>query len=529
MRKVIFFLCVMGLFISNSFAYEEWIDGIAVGSSLQTQADVDDSSIADGYILKWNSTTEKHEYGAESGGGTGDHVTVNGTAIDTTANFLDGDIIWAVADGGAGGPDNITGAVLAGAIHDLTVDAKEKNTSAIVKGQTVYVSGSAGAGQTLIGLIDNTDSTKIRALGLAASAFAQNGTGTVRFRGELSGVDTLGTNAVNPNGETWAAGDILYCTNGGSGGGLTNVEPTSGRIIRAGYSLVGSHNNDTILVQPHENPICLATASGEDICIRMGDNIGANKTCFRDYANNIVACIDSNGIISTVLGFDAIGAISIPYGSVDVTDHTFTTDGTGDGEIVLPDDSIGPAEIDSTTGAYDFGGVTSFEFPNTAGDVTVNALGEIAVDTTQKQLAVYDGVEKAIPLRHMIQGQLGTGDYDADPDVWVRDLHADTYPDGIVITSWTVDCNEADPTTELNANIYYCDDRGAGAFPGASPVLVDVIDTTTGNSSEATMANSDLGSGVIPTGKELYIIIDADPTSDTTLFRTKIHFYIPES
>ena len=183
-----------------------------------------------------------------------------------------------------------------GAIHDLTIDAKEKNTSAIVKGQAVYVSGSAGAGQTLIGLINNTDSTKIRALGLAASAFTQNGTGTVRFRGELSGIDTLGTNAVNPNGETWAAGDILYCTNGGSGGGLTNVKPTSGRIIRAGYSLIGSHNNDTILVQPHENPICLATASGEDICVRMGDNDGTNKVCFKDYANNDVACVDSNGV-----------------------------------------------------------------------------------------------------------------------------------------------------------------------------------------------------------------------------------------
>ena len=140
-----------------------------------------------------------------------------------------------------------------------------------------------------------------------------------------------------------------------------------------------------------------------------------------------------------------------------------------------------------------------------------------------------DGVEKVIPLNHMIQGQLGTGDYDSDPDVFMLSLHADVYPDGIVITQWTVDCNEADPTTELDANLYYCDDRGTGAFPGASAVLVDVLDTTTGNASEATMASSDLGSGTIPTGKELYVLIDADPTSDTTLFRVKVHYYIPES
>ena len=83
--------------------------------------------------------------------------------------------------------------------------------------------------------------------------------------------------------------------------------------------------------------------------------------------------------------------------------------------------------------------------------------------------------------------------------------------------------------TELNANIYYCDAVAAGAFPGANPVLVDVIDTTTGNSAETTMASSDLGSGVIPAGKTIYVLIDADPISDTTLFRTKINFYVPES
>lgn len=180
-------------------------------------------------------------------------------------------------------------------------------------------------------------------------------------------------------------------------------------------------------------------------------------------------------------------------------------------------------------GVHDFDGATSVEVPNTAGDVTCDTEGEIAVDSAQKQLAVFDGIEVAIPLRHMIQGSLGTGNYDADPDVWIVDLHSYVYPDGIVLTAWYVDANEADPDTELDANLYYCDAVAAGAFPGANPVLIDVIDTTTGNSSEADMSNSDLGSGVIPTGKSMYALIDADPTSDTTLFHLRIHFYIPES
>ena len=75
----------------------------------------------------------------------------------------------------------------------------------------------------------------------------------------------------------------------------------------------------------------------------------------------------------------------------------------------------------------------------------------------------------------------------------------------------------------------YCDDPGAGAFPGASPVLIDVLDTTTGNSGEATMSNSDLGSGVIPAGKWIYIDLDADPVDTDNYWVVKIKFYIPES
>ncbi len=191
---------------------------------------------------------------------------------------------------------------------------------------------------------------------------------------------------------------------------------------------------------------------------------------------------------------------------------------------------VDKSATEAITGSWDYGGASELEIPNTAGDVAVGTAGDIAVDTTQKQLAVGDGsVEYVIPLRHLIQGQLGTGDFDADPDVFVLSLDADTYPDGIVITEWAVDCNEADPTTELDANLYFANDRGTGAFPHVSADLVDVIDTTTGNSAEVDMSNSDLGSGVIPTGKELYILIDADLVSDTTLFRTKVHFYIPES
>jgi hypothetical protein len=61
--------------------------------------------------------------------------------------------------------------------------------------------------------------------------------------------------------------------------------------------------------------------------------------------------IDSGQNVLVLHGLDAIGAVDMVYGSADVTDHTFTTDGSGNSEIVLPNDSIGDAEIDWGSGA----------------------------------------------------------------------------------------------------------------------------------------------------------------------------------
>ena len=64
--------------------------------------------------------------------------------------------------------------------------------------------------------------------------------------------------------------------------------------------------------------------------------------------------IDETGIaltsitIGALLGVDSIdatGAVDMDYGSADVTDHTFITDGTTDGDFVVPLTSIGAGEI----------------------------------------------------------------------------------------------------------------------------------------------------------------------------------------
>jgi hypothetical protein len=51
---------------------------------------------------------------------------------------------------------------------------------------------------------------------------------------------------------------------------------------------------------------------------------------------------------------------------------------------------------DTGTGVYDFGGATSFEIPNGAGGTTVDATGEITIDSTSRTFNFYDGTTEAV-------------------------------------------------------------------------------------------------------------------------------------
>lgn len=51
------------------------------------------------------------------------------------------------------------------------------------------------------------------------------------------------------------------------------------------------------------------------------------------------------GTLITGVGIDGVGAVDLHYGSADITDHTFVTDGTGTAEIVFPAGSIDGTEI----------------------------------------------------------------------------------------------------------------------------------------------------------------------------------------
>jgi hypothetical protein len=78
------------------------------------------------------------------------------------------------------------------------------------------------------------------------------------------------------------------------------------------------------------------------------------------------------------------------------TTYTGGTNLTLDGTTFNVDDAFIKNDGDVGTGVYDFGGATSFEIPN-ASSPTVDAAGEIAIDTTSDQFIFYGGAKRVLP------------------------------------------------------------------------------------------------------------------------------------
>jgi hypothetical protein len=96
----------------------------------------------------------------------------------------------------------------------------------------------------------------------------------------------------------------------------------------------------------------------------------------------------------------------------------------------------------------------------------------------------------------------------------------DTYPSGITIKSWSLDCSTAAPTTQIAGDLKYCDAVAGGAFPGANATLIKAIDSTTGNSGETGVSYS------VPAGKILYLAFDADPTDYNTTWNLVVNYVV---
>jgi len=96
--------------------------------------------------------------------------------------------------------------------------AVNKETSTILNGQVVYISGAQGSKPTIL-LADNSDSNKINISGIATENIDANQSGYINIFGYIRDLDTTGV-----SGEVWVTGDNLYL---GTSGDLSNTHPNS--------------------------------------------------------------------------------------------------------------------------------------------------------------------------------------------------------------------------------------------------------------------------------------------------------------
>ncbi len=114
--------------------------------------------------------------------------------------------------------------------------------------------------------------------------------------------------------------------------------------------------------------------------------VGVGLSCV-DITMTDCGAVTSSGTVTAAVGFDCTGAADCDFGSDNITDMFFDTDGAGDGEIELPNDSIGDAEID-------WEGLTASHLL-TVPDLTITTGNNLIIGTTQWDSAAADTINGA--------------------------------------------------------------------------------------------------------------------------------------
>ncbi len=229
--------------------------------------------------------------------------------------------------------------------------------------------------------------------------------------------------------------------------------------------------------------------------------------------------ITSVGDVADGAAFDGTQGTTLTFEGDAGADKVFKYDTTDDdfeiGDDLTIEDATPHIRLTDTDAGQD-----DFEWYADDGQVYLTNI------TDEKILIKFDEAYRMFTPQqvHILQGTSDlAAQYDVDPDMWIMDINSEVYPYGIYITKIYVDCTVADPTTELDANLTYCDNVANGAFPGASATLIKAVDTTTGNFADAAVNT------LVPSGKTIYLDMDANPTDATTQYHIRIHYTIPTS
>lgn len=209
----------------------------------------------------------------------------------------------------------------------------------INKGQAVHIEFEVGGLPKVI-LADADDSSRMPALGLAATSVASGSALQIIQTGRLTGFDT----------SSYSAGDSLWIAT--STGNLVNYRPygITEQIQKMAQVENSSVTGDIIIFGAGRsndvpNQFTVVNATTTNLSVSLNSSLGT-----------IISGTWNGGVISSSYIQDA---------------------------YLLNTGDIG-------TGVYDFGGATRFEIPN-GSSVYTNTTGDIAIDTTSGQLRWNDG------------------------------------------------------------------------------------------------------------------------------------------
>ena len=266
--------------------------------------------------------------------------------------------------------------------------------------------------------------------GLRSAMTMNHGAGTIGdvYGAHLTGrmeAGTLGTGAESLYGTFTtahmiggtAADDIFgmqILTNGDGGTVTDDVYGTftSVDLEAAMTSIGGDVFGSYIIVDADEDPVGTAYMLYLDELTNVDFGIFQNGTA----ANQLGGALTVTAVINTSVGVDAVGAVDMDWGSADVTDHQFFSDGTGTAEFVLVAGAIDGTEIldDTVTLTTD-----------TNGDYVTSLVAGLAIDVG----AAAEGGTPTVAFDPTeLLGSRTFGDASTDTIVWTWDKATGTDP-----------------------------------------------------------------------------------------------------
>lgn len=515
----------------------------------------------------------------DSGGGGGDSVTVDSSAVDTTAEFTSNDIIWTLADGGAGGPDVITGTVACNGCVDAQ-DIVENGVGESELGESMdfTATGTWTFSKNASGVFTEYDA--IIGDGTNAPAALQiGGTGLYNATFSNANLDLGAAFVIRQEGNLEVGNDpgIEFAFMEG-GNTIRMAIPESGAdnataFIRSG-TFAGPYSaavgNDIVSCDQwttfNDNIDCDTSGTGADLFVQDdlevegeiylsgsifgdADDASQHQIVFANATADHVLTIPDDTIadLDILIGNGAGTFIYAPLsgdatmdnaGAVTVVDdlhaHVITNiDSFTKANLETQTSDVSDyaeADGDTYTGEHDFNGAT-FEPPNSTADVALADAGNMHFNTTDEQLSFHSAAdgeisgEAAISLLRHWHATL-------DPAAWwdqettYRVIPIMTVgvgeTEGITITEWEIDYVGGDPTTEFAGDLI-CDTT-ADYNRAADATVMDVLDTTAGASS----ASTGFDSATCANGSKMYIDIDSDPTDANVMIAIDIWFYNEE-